>query len=111
MLIAMAALSLIAFLLNSYYSGRLIGYSTLAQIRDVWPSLRIAAAIALTMSAAGALRSPHPLAVLGIQAAVGGLAAAAVGLWSRLEAVREFRSILLPAVQRRMGAGRTRGSG
>lgn len=40
---------LIAFFLNSFYSGRLIGYSSLNQIKDVAPSYGIAIIIALSM--------------------------------------------------------------
>ena len=39
--------SIIAYFLNSYYSGRMIGYSTWMQIKDIAPSYGIALVIAL----------------------------------------------------------------
>ena len=42
MIIGMIILSLIAYYLNSYWSGRLIGYSFLEQLKDIIPSLILA---------------------------------------------------------------------
>ena len=43
------AVGIIAFFLNSYYSGRLIGYSSWMQLRDIAPSYAIATFIALSV--------------------------------------------------------------
>lgn len=40
---------IIAYFLNSYYSGRLLGYSSWMQLRDIAPSYALAAAIALSV--------------------------------------------------------------
>ncbi len=40
---------LIAYFLNSYYSGRLVGYSSWSQIKDIAPSYGVATIIALSM--------------------------------------------------------------
>ncbi|HEY3389735.1 MAG TPA: lipopolysaccharide biosynthesis protein, partial [Prolixibacteraceae bacterium] len=45
MILGMMALSLIAFYLNSYWSGLLIGYSFFSQIKDILPSLLLASAV------------------------------------------------------------------
>ena len=42
-------IGIIAYFLNSYYSGRLLGYSTWMQLRDIAPSYALAAAIALSV--------------------------------------------------------------
>ncbi len=42
MIIAMTFNSFIAFFLNSYYSGKLIGYSSLNQLKDILPSFLLA---------------------------------------------------------------------
>ena len=42
MIISMIILSLIAYYLNSYWSGRLIGYSFVEQLKDIVPSLILA---------------------------------------------------------------------
>lgn len=41
--------SIIAYFLNSYYSGRMIGYSTWMQIKDIAPSYGIAVIISLSV--------------------------------------------------------------
>jgi teichuronic acid exporter len=46
MIVAMLGLSVIAFFLNSYYSGRQIGYSSLQQTKDIFPSFMLALFIA-----------------------------------------------------------------
>lgn len=47
MILSMIILSLISSFINSYWSGRLIGYSFLEQIKDITPSFMIAAAMSL----------------------------------------------------------------
>ena len=42
-------IGIIAYFLNSYYSGRLLGYSSWMQLRDIAPSYALAAAIALSV--------------------------------------------------------------
>jgi Na+-transporting NADH:ubiquinone oxidoreductase subunit NqrD len=44
---------LIAYFINSYYSGRQIGYSSLQQIRDIIPSFILAAFVGLVVFLAG----------------------------------------------------------
>jgi O-antigen/teichoic acid export membrane protein len=47
MLWANLAVGIIAYFLNSHYSGRLLGYSSWMQLRDIAPSYALAIAIAL----------------------------------------------------------------
>lgn len=42
-------IGIIAYFLNSYYSGRLLGYSSWMQLRDIAPSYALAIAIALSV--------------------------------------------------------------
>jgi O-antigen/teichoic acid export membrane protein len=53
MIVAMIFLSLIAYFLNSYYSGQLIGYSSLQQVKDIFPSFVLAAFIGLVIYSLG----------------------------------------------------------
>jgi teichuronic acid exporter len=53
MLYAMVLNSCLAFLLNSFYSGRLIGYSTWQQVRDIFPSVGVTVTIAVVVHVAG----------------------------------------------------------
>ena len=47
MLMANLVIGIIAYFLNSHYSGRLLGYSSWMQLRDIAPSYALAIAIAL----------------------------------------------------------------
>lgn len=49
MLIASIGTSIIAFFLNSYYSGKAIGYTSWMQLKDIAPSYGIAIAIVLSV--------------------------------------------------------------
>jgi len=69
----MILLSLIAYYLNSYWSGRLIGYSVFAQIKDVLPSFMIAAAMGSIVFIEGFFIALPPLPMLIIQIITGAL--------------------------------------
>ena len=49
MLLTNMVVGIIAYFLNSHYSGRLLGYSSLMQLRDIAPSYALAVAIALSV--------------------------------------------------------------
>ena len=49
MLIASIGTSIIAFFLNSYYSGKNLGYTSWMQLKDVAPSFGVATAVALSV--------------------------------------------------------------
>lgn len=49
MLIGSIVAGIIAFFLNSYYTGRLLGYTSWAQLKDIAPSFGIAFCIALSV--------------------------------------------------------------
>ena len=49
MLWANLAVGIVAYFLNSYYSGRLLGYSSWMQLKDIAPSLGVATATALSV--------------------------------------------------------------
>jgi O-antigen/teichoic acid export membrane protein len=49
MLCVNMVVGIIAYFLNSYYSGRLLGYSSWMQLRDIAPSYALAIAIALSV--------------------------------------------------------------
>ena len=49
MLYTSLATGLIAFFLNSYYSGKLLGYSSWMQLKDVSPSYGVAIVVALSV--------------------------------------------------------------
>jgi O-antigen/teichoic acid export membrane protein len=49
MLFTNILISIIAYFLNSYYSGKLLGYSSWMQIKDIAPSYRISILVALSV--------------------------------------------------------------
>jgi hypothetical protein len=73
MIIGMLVLNLIAYYLNSYWSGRFIGYSTWEQVKDILPSFLLASVIALCVFAAGYLLHVSNPLKLSIQIALGGV--------------------------------------
>ncbi len=71
MILGMILLSLIAYYLNSYWSGLLIGYSYIAQIKDILPSFILAAIISLVVFAESLLIPFPPLPLLFLQLMTG----------------------------------------
>jgi O-antigen/teichoic acid export membrane protein len=67
MIFGMIILTLIAYYLNSYWSGTFIGYSFLAQVKDILPSLVLASIISLIVFAEGLFILLPPLPLLIIQ--------------------------------------------
>jgi len=73
LILGMLVASIFAYFLNSYWSGKLIGYSSLAQLRDIAPSFLLALAMGMAAYAAGAILNKAPWLNLIIQLAVGGI--------------------------------------
>lgn len=67
MIFGMIILTMIAYYLNSYWSGTFIGYSFLAQVKDIFPSLVLASIISLIVFAEGSFILLPPLSLLVIQ--------------------------------------------
>lgn len=73
MILGMMLLSLIAYYLNSYWSGHLIDYSCLEQIKDILPSFLIAAIMSSIVFTEGLLVPLPPLPLLIIQLITGAI--------------------------------------
>ncbi|MEI6696956.1 MAG: lipopolysaccharide biosynthesis protein [Bacteroidota bacterium] len=71
MIAGMFVTSLFAYYLNSYYTGKLIGYSIIEQIKDILPSFMIAFVMAAIVYAESLLLSFPPLLLLIIQLITG----------------------------------------
>jgi teichuronic acid exporter len=67
MIIGMIVINIIAYFLNSYYSGKLIGYSSLEQIKDVAPSFLISFFLMGLVFILGYIMNLSPLVELIIQ--------------------------------------------
>lgn len=95
MLFMVVLSSIIAFFLNTYYSGHLINYGTYEQIRNVAPSFILATIIALPVYLTGFIIELRPIYLLMIQGAVAVAGALLVGSVSDYEGVKEVRSVVL----------------
>ena len=71
MIAGMILNSLIAYYLNSYWSGRFIGYSVREQIKDILPSFLLAASMGVVVFVEGLTISLPPLPLLAIQLITG----------------------------------------
>lgn len=95
MLYASIVLSIICFFLNSHYPGKLLGYSSWMQLRDISKSFFIA----LTMALFVFLLKYLPLSywyILPIQIVIGIIILLALCKLSRLEEFKEMSSIVIP---------------
>jgi hypothetical protein len=73
MILGMILHSLICYYLNSYWSGRMIGYFSLEQIKDILPSFLLAVIMSSIVFAEGLLIQLPPLPLLIIQLITGAL--------------------------------------
>jgi O-antigen/teichoic acid export membrane protein len=73
MILGLIVNTLIAYYLNSYWSGSLIGYSSFSQIKDILPSFLLALIISVLVFIEGILIPLAPLSILSIQLLTGGL--------------------------------------
>lgn len=79
LILGMLAGSIFAYFINSYWSGKLIGYSSLDQLQDIAPSFLLAFAMGTAVYVAGAILKTKPWLTLLIQVAVGGIIVFGVG--------------------------------
>ncbi len=73
LILGMLIISLIAYFLNSYWSGQLIGYSSLEQLKDILPSFLLALSGGAVAYLTGMLLNTSHLLTLIIQVTVSGI--------------------------------------
>ena len=71
MIVGLMVDTLIAYYLNSYWSGRFIGYSFFAQIKDIFPSLLLASVVSAIVFIEALVIHLPPLPLLVIQLITG----------------------------------------
>jgi O-antigen/teichoic acid export membrane protein len=87
-------LTLFAYLLNSYYSKKLIGYSMLSQSRDFLPALVYTGIMALGMGLVGWLLPSQNILIIGIVQSLAGMAIYLMFNWVfRSEALADILAI------------------
>lgn len=73
MIMGMFVLSIIALYLNSYWSGKMIGYSFFQQIKDIIPSFALALIVSVLVFSLNILGITSPLILLIVQITTGTL--------------------------------------
>ena len=91
-----------AFYLNSYYSGKFLGYSTADQVKDILPSFGIAAIMAI-ITYLVSLLPLSPFILLPLQIIVGAVITIVLCETIKLEEYKELKSIALSAKQKLTG--------
>ncbi|MCB9495452.1 MAG: lipopolysaccharide biosynthesis protein [Fibrobacteria bacterium] len=103
MLWAMILESILAYFINSFNTGRLIGYSTGRQILDVLPGLSISGAMASMVYGLGILLPAGTLASLILQTTAGALLIVVGCEWIRFEPWIEVRQAAEGMIRSRFG--------
>ena len=89
----------IAFFLNSYYSGKLLGYSSWMQLKDVAPSYGLALLIALAVYFLKYLPFSYWV-ILPLQIVVGVAVFFAVCKLTKMEEYEEVKGMVMPVLKR-----------
>lgn len=98
MILGMMVNTLIAYYLNSYWSGQYINYSIKEQIKDIFPSLIVALTIGFAVYIISVvLPLAYPI-ILTIQITVGGILALGICELFKLDAYLEIKTIVLSKI-------------
>lgn len=100
MIVGMIVNSVIAYYLNSYWSGKLIGYSVKEQIADISSPFFLAAGMGTLTFLAGIFIKSGPLVVLISQIITGGLVILVFSELIKLKPYIEIKSIVLESIKR-----------
>lgn len=101
MIMAMIVNSLIAYYLNSYWSGRFIGYSMLEQVRDILPSFLLASTMGLAVFFTGHLIAASPIITLAVQILVGALLTIGLAELIQLDSYTYMKRTVLDQIKRK----------
>lgn len=88
-----------AYYLNSYYSGKLLDYNILSQIKDILPSFGIAIGMA-GVTYLISLLPLSPFVLLPLQIIIGASITIALCEWIQMSEYKELKSITLSALQK-----------
>jgi O-antigen/teichoic acid export membrane protein len=102
MILGMMVNTLIAYFLNSYWSGKFIGYASWQQIRDVLPSFVLAVSVALIVYLAGYFMQMPYLYELIAQVALGALLTVGFAELSHLDSYTYIKLIVLDRSARKV---------
>lgn len=97
MLWAGLAVGIISFFLNSYYSGKFLGYTSWMQLKDIAPSYGVATAIALSVWFLKYLPISYWI-ILPLQIVVGAIVCLSICRFTKIEEYDEVKRILKPVI-------------
>lgn len=83
----------ISFFLNSHYSGKLIGYSSIQQLRDISPSYLIALIVAISVYFIKYIPI-SPWVILPLQIMVAVIVFFVISYWSQMDEYKEIKGIV-----------------
>lgn len=89
----------ICFFLNSYYTGRKLGYSSWKQLKDIAPSYGVALVVALAVYFLKYLHLSHWV-ILSIQIVLGGIVFFVVCEMTKLNEYKEIKNIALSVINK-----------
>ncbi|MCA9961773.1 MAG: lipopolysaccharide biosynthesis protein, partial [Anaerolineales bacterium] len=93
MIVGMIINSFIAYYLNSYWSGKFIGYSIGQQVKDIFPSLLLATANGLIVFCVGYLLNLSPLVEFVVQVAIGTMLTIGIAEFMHLDSYLYIKEI------------------
>lgn len=99
MIVAMIFFSIVAYLLNSYWSGRLINYGVREQLQDILPSFIVSIVTGAVVFVIGLISPFNNLLTLTIQLSAGLLTALFLVELVRLESYLFLKQILIERVR------------
>lgn len=101
MILGMLALNMVAYYLNSYWSGSFIGYPIIAQIKDILPSFLLAAIMSSIVFSESLLISLSPFPLFIIQMITGALITFSLGEVFHFKDYRHIKEIVKERIIKR----------
>jgi O-antigen/teichoic acid export membrane protein len=95
MIVGMIVNNIIAYFLNSYWSGRFIGYSFGSQLKDILPSFLLSVVISMVIYMAGLFLDLHHALVLVIQILAGAALTAGICEWAKFRDYLIIKEIIV----------------
>jgi teichuronic acid exporter len=95
MLLGMIVLSITAYFINSFYSGKLINYSVREQIKDIMPSFLLSLVVSLIAYSLKIIPDIHPALLLVLQLIVLLLLTVSLARAFKLKSYAEMKKIII----------------
>jgi O-antigen/teichoic acid export membrane protein len=100
MIIGMMFNTIVAYYLNSFWSGRFIGYPIIDQIKDILPSFMLALFCSTVVYFAGELIDTSYIVILILQIMIGALITVTVAEFFKMEDYLYIKSIVFDKIKR-----------